>query len=598
MVTNFINLKFSLAILLLISNTVSSIYSLASDHKLIPSIYIFGDSHAQYNFTNQRVWQEDYNFISHTTKLKVNFKIHSFSGKSMYHLGLEGLNFLNITNYGVRANDIVLFNFGDMDCRMHILKQCERQNKSIDDIITLLVDKYFALILLNQQQVKGAVCAVMSVIPPCQPCSGDPVNIPGCYGTIEKRIQVTRAMNLKLAQMCAKSGLLFVDTYDVYSDTDGKLPANLSDGNMHINLKLNEPLKERVVQILLNNNLIAQTFPTNKILITHQREGDLGDKVATFCNAYILAQKYNLPFYYQPFRDSNLFLFDDNLHTFKKSYTGNLADYHTIKILSETELINNLDNYNIIFEVALNTQINHIAPELIKNLKQILQLKHSYSIGHIPKDRISIAVHIRKGNGGGQFYDGQLVSEQLFEFDRSQVKYETSYDRYPFQWELDLTYPDIKNHPAIAYGDMSGPLLLDKVAYVFDLKFPPEQYYIDQLIKISNDLGNPLIFAQIFTDDKDPIALVERLKTKLNKPNIKLYYLDNRHENYSDRIAYDLSIMSQCNGLIRSQSYFSRAAEMIGNHKFVIFPMGSIWQDNKRIINRIITKQIIDLVNY
>ncbi len=335
----------------------------------------------------------------------------------------------------------------------------------------------------------------------------------------------------------------------------------------------------------------AQSSPINKILITHQREGDLGDKIATFCNAYSLAQKYNLPFYYQSFRDSNLFLFDDSLNSLKNNPTCDLANYRALKILSETELINNLNsNNNIIFEIALNTQINHIAPESIKNLKQILQLKQVYSIEYMPKNQISIAVHIRKGNGGGQFYDGQLASEQLFEFDRAQVKYETNYDRYPFQWELDLTYPEIKNH-IIAYGNASGPLLLDKVAYVFDLKFPPEQYYIDQLIKLSNDLDNSPIFAQIFTDDKDPINLVERLKNKLNKPNIKLYYLDNRAKTYSTRIAEDLSIMSQCDGLIRSQSYFARAAEMIGNHKFVIFPMGSIWQDNKRIINRVVTKQ-------
>lgn len=255
MATIFKNSNLNIWIFLIISNCATySCHTTVNSSK--QAIYIFGDSHAQFNFTNQRIFQEDCPFISPTTKLKVNFKIRSFPGKSMYHLGLEGLNFLNIANYGVQANDIVLFNFGDMDCRMHILKQCDRQNKSIDDIITPLVNKYFELILLNQQQIKGAICAVMSIIPPCDPCSINPVNHPAYYGTLEKRLQVTCAMNSKLAKVCDNLGLLFIDTYHIYSDADGKLPAALSDGNMHINHKFNANLKDYVVQVLAKNNIV------------------------------------------------------------------------------------------------------------------------------------------------------------------------------------------------------------------------------------------------------------------------------------------------------------------------------------------------------
>ena len=45
--------------------------------------------------------------------------------------------------------------------------------------------------------------------------------------------------------------------------------------------------------------------------------------------------------------------------------------------------------------------------------------------------------------------------------------------------------------------------------------------------------------------------------------------------------------MSQFEILIRSSSYFSRVAELMGNHKLIIYPISSHWQQNKLIIDTI-----------
>jgi len=43
--------------------------------------------------------------------------------------------------------------------------------------------------------------------------------------------------------------------------------------------------------------------------------------------------------------------------------------------------------------------------------------------------------------------------------------------------------------------------------------------------------------------------------------------------------------MSRFDILIRSSSYFSRVAELMGNHKIIIYPVTSYWQKDKLIVD-------------
>ena len=131
-----------------------------------------------------------------------------------------------------------------------------------------------------------------------------------------------------------------------------------------------------------------------------------------------------------------------------------------------------------------------------------------------------------------------------------------------------------------------------------ETKFPPDQYYIDQILKIHNELNQVPLFVQLFTDDRNPQALLERIKSATNQSNIIFYYHDNRGYSYKDRVAQDLYNMARCDVLIRGQSYFSRAAELVGSHKVVIHPLESRIQNNKLIMTKIAIKGYIpDLIN-
>jgi hypothetical protein len=294
----------------------------------------------------------------------------------------------------------------------------------------------------------------------------------------------------------------------------------------------------------------------------------VGDNIASFSLAKILSLKYNIPLYYHPFLHADLFILDAH-----ESKEVPQKPYRTIRVSREEDITSNLNKKELIlFYTDVFTKIDYINSAWLAELKRILQLKEPPTVAALPEDKITVAVHIRKGNGGGQFYDGEQSSLQLFDFDRSWVMYIKNYNNHPFDWP---TY--------------TRNVKVDTVD-AWQTKFPPDQFYVDQIIKLSNDLHNKALFVQIFTDDKEPQALVNKIKTAVNKPNIFFFYVDNRNLSFKEQIAYDLQSMSRFDVLIRSQSYFSRIAELMGNNKMVISPLSFIWRDKKLIMNKIVVK--------
>ena len=65
----------------------------------------------------------------------------------MYTFGKFGYDVLNIKKCGVHENDIVIFCFGEIDCRNHVHKHITSEY-SYKDIINNIVNNYFNVINL------------------------------------------------------------------------------------------------------------------------------------------------------------------------------------------------------------------------------------------------------------------------------------------------------------------------------------------------------------------------------------------------------------------------------------------------------------------
>ncbi len=319
-------------------------------------------------------------------------------------------------------------------------------------------------------------------------------------------------------------------------------------------------------------------------IITNGGALQMGDSVAGFWLAQILAEKHHIPFYYNQFVYSDL-LDESNFIT---PLIGDLNNRPWVNIRSEDDIIRNKEA-DVILYTDILSRIDFIAPEEFARFKKKFILKAVPPIKDLPKNIITVAVHIRKGNGGGLHYDGEQSSIQEFEFDRSQVQYLFNYENYAFEWG---DYQRINGH--LLENKEFCRAVVDRVGD-WETKFPPNQFYIDQIIKLSNDLLNVPMHVVICTDDKNPEKLVQIIKQKVNKPhNIVIEYENDRHLPFRDRVWRDLYTLSRCDVLIRGQSYFSRTAELIGNHKLVMYPLKYYWDGDKLIMHKIVVKGSIN----
>jgi hypothetical protein len=183
-------------------------------------IYTFGDSHA-YNG-----WE-----VIDTYKLKIN--MHNIGAKLCYSFGRDKLNCLNIKDYNVRDNSIVIFCFGEIDCRCHIYKHISPE-KSYETIIDEIVKNYFIAVEENVKQFNKLKVAIYNVVPPVQRHNtGENPEYP-YLGLDDERKEYVLYFNKKLKEYCEKYNYHYFDIYNYYCDENGFLKKNLSDGNVHI----------------------------------------------------------------------------------------------------------------------------------------------------------------------------------------------------------------------------------------------------------------------------------------------------------------------------------------------------------------------------
>lgn len=311
-------------------------------------------------------------------------------------------------------------------------------------------------------------------------------------------------------------------------------------------------------------------------VITNGASLQLGDSMAAYVLAKILSWKYNIPFYFTPFAHADLFAFYEKETLYERS------GFEEVIRATEDDIVKNMHKENILFYTDLRTQVDYIDPLLINKLKALVQPSILPPVNTIPNNITTVAVHIRKGNGGGEYYDGEPTSLQEFDFNRNKVEYLYDYFNYPFDWE--------EYRRNITRSSPSNPAnhIVDEI---WQTKFPPNQFYIDQIKKLYVDLGKKPLYIQIFTDDKDPILLLQTIQKMVNNSSITFYYDDNRTSSSSDRIIQDLYNMARFDVFLRSQSYFARTAELMGNHRMVIYPLKARWESKKLIMSTVVIKK-------
>jgi len=163
-------------------------------------------------------------------------RIHHHLGPILcYSFGKEKLNRCDIRNFNIEDGDTIVFCLGEIDCRCHIYKYITDEI-TYQDIINDMVDNYFDAIDLNVSisQIKLKNVCVYNVVPPVQRFNTYEHPLAPYLGTDEERKSYVLYFNKKLKEKCLERNYIFFDIYDNYTDENGYLRKDLSDGLNHI----------------------------------------------------------------------------------------------------------------------------------------------------------------------------------------------------------------------------------------------------------------------------------------------------------------------------------------------------------------------------
>lgn len=179
------------------------------------NIHTYGDSHSKYGW--ERITSRIININHVGPRLCYTF------GNSELKESLPPL--LN--------NDIIVFCFGEIDCRCHIHKYVT-VNNSYEDVINKIVQNYFIKIKETTKQFEEKInICVYNVAPPAADTTAADPNLLR-LGSFEDRKKYTKYFNTKLKQFSDIYSYHFFDIYSLCEGARGEIKKEASNDGVHI----------------------------------------------------------------------------------------------------------------------------------------------------------------------------------------------------------------------------------------------------------------------------------------------------------------------------------------------------------------------------
>jgi hypothetical protein len=151
-------------------------------------------------------------------------------------------------------SDIILLSFGEIDCRAHILKQCQQTGKSLNDVVKGCVDNYWQLI--EHIRSSGFRVVVWNAVYSANFMELNPNLEYPYYGTVQQRNEATECFNRMLANRAAETSIGFLDITNHLLDASG----NTTNSAYYFDsIHLNQKLFVRVM-MMLNSKMPDPVF--------------------------------------------------------------------------------------------------------------------------------------------------------------------------------------------------------------------------------------------------------------------------------------------------------------------------------------------------
>lgn len=209
-----------------------------------PVFHCIGDSHASF-FSGEDVMQPPWpHKPSDVIPFFKTYRMGAVLAESLSRYGssLKGRELLFVLLdrkmpmkefWTIPPGSNLLFCFGEIDCRFHIIKQAEKSENTIENIAERTALKYLEVLL--EIKALGYNIIVWNAVPPTNPDKINP-DYPH-YGTYEERILATTTFNSTLKKRCSELGFLFLSVYDRLVNEDQTAKMEYYMDNVHLSQK-------------------------------------------------------------------------------------------------------------------------------------------------------------------------------------------------------------------------------------------------------------------------------------------------------------------------------------------------------------------------
>ncbi len=299
--------------------------------------------------------------------------------------------------------------------------------------------------------------------------------------------------------------------------------------------------------IITSFNLISGQ-PLSRAVTYEPSPGRFGDNLLSYIHAKWVSYKNNVPLLYKPFVCSDQLL----MHEKEMHYAMHASQFRKTKVLDSDVLDDANGNDPTLYIVPYFPesewergagvsfsggvwpffQTGWNDKKFIASLSSVIAPKESLHFQGLPKDKITVAVHMRKG------------------------------------------------------GNNDTPATLTQ----FPLKFLPNDFYIEQIKKLYELVGCRPLYIFLFTDDNNPGQIAENIAAGVEGLPIEINY---RKDGNCDtaNVVEDFFALKQFDCLIHSESNFSFIMSHLKDYWVSIYPSSFYKNGSSYVYDTINIKQ-------
>jgi len=186
-----------------------------------PLVHVIGDSHAKV-FRGQRL------FIVHHMGAATAHNLAKASSTTSSNRKL----FDAISR--MRSGDFAVLVFGEIDCRIHIYNQYEKNDRK-RPIRELIDDTVFNYGVIMEELTRLGIRFAVYGVPPATKARNEYHYT--FYAPPEEHCRISGMFNERLKGLCARNDYPFIDVYSRFSDEDGFMLREYAADEVHLNGK-------------------------------------------------------------------------------------------------------------------------------------------------------------------------------------------------------------------------------------------------------------------------------------------------------------------------------------------------------------------------